>query len=324
MSKITIDYIVKTATLLLLALFLFALYVHGSPSSFLYLIAGAVATAMLALYNVMFFSESKLKGNTKLTSDGPFKPRKTEVSNHKLQAVQISHDDLEKIVIGKNYYLGKGLPKDFEKAFAYLFDGAIAGNAEAQMMVGKMFLFGQGVNQNTINACTWLEAASFQGNVEAEYLLGRIYSKNEDDKISMVKAFYFLQRAASQGNNEAKIRLRELSKNQHLTTSLNKVPDEVFFDVEHNPFIQMFSDQGREPRTPRYTSADVKKAFNLFDLAPTMDLEHIHKIYLGMMLKLHPDHNHNASSAKKILAVRQAYDILEHFVNHSNAPTNKD
>lgn len=322
MSKITIDYIVKTASLLLLALFLFALYIHSSASGFMYLLAGGVAVAMLALYNVMYFSHSSV--SRKKPASGHIKPRKSDTVNHSLKPIQVSAEDQEKINIGKNYYFGRGLPKDFEKAFAYLFDGALSGSAEAQMLVGKMFLFGQGVRQNAANACTWLEASSFQGNVEAEYLLGRFYSNRDDDKVSMVKAFYFLQRAASMGNEEARIRLREISKNQHLTGSLNKVPDEVFFDIDHNPFIQVFSSQKSRQIAPRYSSPDVKKAFELLGLAPTNDLEQIHRKYLSLMLKLHPDRNTRNSSAKNILAVRQAYDILENFINSSRKTEHKE
>ena len=318
MYKPWIDYCFKTATLAALTLFLPVVYIKGGDSSFL-LLTGAVACGvMLVLYNIIFFRRRRiLNAPVQRKEEGRIRPRNLDAGGNKnLRSVQVSPAILEKIKIGRNYYYGIGLPKDFRLAFNYLFDGAFAGDAEAQMLVGKMFLYGQGVGRNMSNAITWLEVASFQGSIEAQYQLGKIYAEAADNKIAQIKAYYFLGKASQGGSAEAGSRLKDLIKRHPLSTSIRDISDESFFDIEHNPFIRAICiDQLTHEPVPSYTVEDVKKCFRFFELEPTGDLDRVHHRYMSYMIKYHPDRNGKKRDyTKKILMVRRAYDILEHFI----------
>ncbi len=329
MTKSLIDYLIKTFTLILLTMFMLVFYLRDKEHSVLLLIGTIGCGVMAVLYSIFYFKRRRLPAtdaNAKRDL-GHIKPRNFSDGNQNIRAVQVSNSILEKITIGKNYYYGKGLPKDFSVAFNYLFDGAYAGDSEAQMLVGRMFQYGQGVSQNLTNAITWLEAASFQGNREAEYQLGRIYAQQyetKEDPVILVKAHYFLQTAANQGSSEAHLRLREFSKKHPLTTPLNQVSAESFFDIEHNPFIRAICiDQLNHEPVPQYTIDDVKKCFKFFGLKPTMDLDRIHHQYMSFMIKCHPDRTGGKVSSRQILVVRRAYDILEHYIStRKNADSN--
>ncbi|MBQ8707387.1 MAG: hypothetical protein IJ523_04815 [Succinivibrionaceae bacterium] len=317
MNKSLIDYALKSMTLLTLSVFLLVVYIRSSEASWLLLVGSAASGSMLILYGVFYFNRRRLMAQAERKKPvGRIRPRNQKTdSNQSLRAVQVSGGELEKIRIGKDYYYGRGLPKDFTVAFNYLFDGAMAGDAEAQMLVGRMFQYGQGVGQNTAHAITWLEAAAFQGNTEAGYQLGKIYSQNPENATLLLKSYYFLQNAAGRGHQEAAIRLKELGKKHPLPAPLKGISDESFFDVEHNPFIRAICiDQLEHEPVPHYTADDVKKCFRFFDLSPTADLDKVHHQYMALMIRYHPDLRNDAASRKKILMVRRAYDILEHYI----------
>lgn len=315
MNKSVVDFIVKELTLLTIFAYLTWIYIAGRDSA--YILVGAVtAGVFLAFYSFLGYRrfhhpEPPAKKNDR----GHIRPRvPREDGNSSLRSVQVSRSVLDKIRIGKDYYYGRGLPKDFNLAFNFLFDGALAGDAEAQMLVGKMFQYGQGVGQNLSNAITWLEAASFQGNTEAEYHLGRIFAQDTDNGVSLLKAHYFLQNAASRGNGEAAVRLKELRKRHPLKAPITNLDAENFFE-EHNPFIRAIcADQLEHEPVPQYTMDDVKKCFKFFGISPTLDLDKVHHQYMSFMIKCHPDRRGGRTSSKKILMVRRAYDILEHYI----------
>ncbi len=324
MNKLWIDYCFKNLTLAVLTVFLPVVYIKGGDSSILLLIGGLTCGVMLVLYNIIFFRRLWLAERRIPRAAGRIRPRSQDAGGNKnLRSVQVSSTIIEKIKIGKNYYFGIGLPKDFKIAFNYLFDGAFAGDAEAQMLIGKMFLYGQGVGRNLSNAITWLEVASFQGSVEAQYQLGKIYAESADNRVFQVKAYYFLGKAAEGGSREASMRLKDLVKRHPLESSLKEISDETFYDIEHNPFIRAICiDQLAHEPVPQYTSEDVRKCFKFFELAPTGDLDKVHQRYMSYMIKFHPDRNGARKDyAKKILMVRKAYDILEHFITSKQKKT---
>ncbi|MBR0185151.1 MAG: SEL1-like repeat protein [Synergistaceae bacterium] len=72
---------------------------------------------------------------------------------------------------GENYYYGRGVKMDNEKAAEYYLQAANAGHANAQYTLGHMYRFGYGVNKDLQKARYWYQQAADQGNATARVQL---------------------------------------------------------------------------------------------------------------------------------------------------------
>lgn len=75
--------------------------------------------------------------------------------------------------LGKIYLTGESVPKDVEKALAYLTASADQGNQFAQYALGKLYLFGRDIPPDREQAREWLIRAAAQGNEYARFFLER-------------------------------------------------------------------------------------------------------------------------------------------------------
>lgn len=75
--------------------------------------------------------------------------------------------------LGVMYYLGEGVPKDYQQAFEWFKKAAVQGNSEAQFNLGVMCAKGQGVRQDYHQAFEWYIMAADKGNARAQSNLGR-------------------------------------------------------------------------------------------------------------------------------------------------------
>ena len=66
------------------------------------------------------------------------------------------------------YRDGRGVPKDYTEASAWIRRAAEKGNAEAQFNLGLMHFYGHGVAKDMDEATKWWGRASEQGNVNAK------------------------------------------------------------------------------------------------------------------------------------------------------------
>jgi uncharacterized protein len=62
--------------------------------------------------------------------------------------------------IGLMYEQGRGVPQDYEQAFAWHLKAADQGNAQAQVGVGGMYEQGRGVSQDYVRAHMWYNLAA--------------------------------------------------------------------------------------------------------------------------------------------------------------------
>lgn len=72
------------------------------------------------------------------------------------------------LALGRLYYYGIGVGRDYDKAFEYY--SLVAEHSEnpiAQMMLGRMYLHGHGVQRDLAKARTYLSGAASSGNVHA-------------------------------------------------------------------------------------------------------------------------------------------------------------
>jgi TPR repeat protein len=107
-------------------------------------------------------------------------------------------------LLGLMYYMGQGVQRDDEQAFAWQYKAALQGKAAAQYMVGAMYYTGNAVPQDRILAVTWFRKAAEQGQPDAQYTLGLMYRYHvaglpEDTVI----AYMLWNLAAAKGNRRA-------------------------------------------------------------------------------------------------------------------------
>ena len=78
-------------------------------------------------------------------------------------------------LLGLMYYMGRGVERDYARAFAWHQKAALQGKAAAQYVVGAMYYTGNAVEQDRAQAVQWFRKAAVQGHDEAQYALGLMY-----------------------------------------------------------------------------------------------------------------------------------------------------
>ena len=104
-------------------------------------------------------------------------------------------------------YNGKGVRKDWRRAFQVFEKSASNGDAIAQLMLGFMYLDGDGVSVNSVLGARWVERSARQGNMIAESIIGMLYIDGEGVGKSDTIAHMYLKRAADKGDASAQCNL---------------------------------------------------------------------------------------------------------------------
>ena len=107
-------------------------------------------------------------------------------------------------LLGRTYYAGKGVEKNYMEAAKWFHKAAEQGNAEAQASLCRMYYKGEGVVQDFVTAGKWCHKAAEQGNAEAQFVFGVMYIKGEGVKKDFVAAHMLFNLAAAQGNEKAR------------------------------------------------------------------------------------------------------------------------
>ena len=79
-----------------------------------------------------------------------------------------SGDGKSQTNLGILYYNGKGVLKDYDKAFEWLKKAAEQGEAEAQFILGEIYIEGKGALKSFKNAKYWIQLAYENGFNRAE------------------------------------------------------------------------------------------------------------------------------------------------------------
>jgi hypothetical protein len=102
--------------------------------------------------------------------------------------------------LGKAYYSGDGVRRDYSQAEFWWHKAAVQGDPDAQFMLGGLYHFGQGVPQDSAQAFAWVKKAADQGHTDAEFFISTCYSEGwgvpKDDEQGIV----WLRKAAEQGH----------------------------------------------------------------------------------------------------------------------------
>jgi TPR repeat protein len=110
--------------------------------------------------------------------------------------------------IGRAYWQGAGVPKDYVQAVFWFRKAAEQGNATAQVSLGILYDGAleevKGVPQDYAQAANWYRKAAEQGNGIAEFMLGRYYANGLGVPQDYVKAAaWYRKAAANQGGMPA-------------------------------------------------------------------------------------------------------------------------
>ena len=109
--------------------------------------------------------------------------------------------------VGVMCLTGKGMPKDYSKAFACFRYAADNGLAEAQYHLAFCYENGFGTDMNLEEAASWYLKAMKQGNAAAMCNLGAFFENGKFVKKDLRQAFNLYQNAAAQGYVQAMFNL---------------------------------------------------------------------------------------------------------------------
>ena len=82
--------------------------------------------------------------------------------------------DAAAAAVGRLYFLGSGVPQDYERAFTFLRQAAEQGEREGQAWLAAMYISGKGIPQDYVAAYLWLNLAAAQGSREAGEMRDRL------------------------------------------------------------------------------------------------------------------------------------------------------
>lgn len=90
--------------------------------------------------------------------------------------------------LGRLFWTGKGVPLNYEVAFAFFMKAALKDHTMAQTNVGAMLMNGNGVAADATRARKWLQMATTKSNAVAHHNLGVMYENGIGGPIDMAQA----------------------------------------------------------------------------------------------------------------------------------------
>ena len=103
--------------------------------------------------------------------------------------------------IGRMYYKGDGVPKDYKEAVKWYRKAAEQGSVDAQYMMGRMYYKGDGVPKDYKEAVKWYRNPAEQGSAGAQLDLGSIY-KNKLKNLCEAR-YWYTERLTNKSNTWA-------------------------------------------------------------------------------------------------------------------------
>ncbi len=125
-------------------------------------------------------------------------------------------------VLGAYYQYGKGVQKNYKKAFTYYKKAADQGSSEAMIGLGILYDDGLGVKRNDAEAVKWYKKAAELGNADAITNLGIMYENGEGVKKDYKKAADLYQTACNKGEKRGCEYIAELKESGKYRVSDSK------------------------------------------------------------------------------------------------------
>lgn len=133
--------------------------------------------------------------------------------------------------LGFMYKNGRGVEKDFKKAYYWYRRAAYHKNTEAMNCLAEMYKKGEGVKKDGRKMIAWYERAAEAGNSNSMFYLAVIYDRGKEVKRDFDKAIYWYKQAAKAGDTAARYWLENL-KNKDDTFGKNQVANEEHITSE--------------------------------------------------------------------------------------------
>lgn len=111
--------------------------------------------------------------------------------------------------MGVNYLLGRGVPQDHAKAFAYFKRAADEGDAFAQNEVAYMYAAGKGTSRNYKQAFAYYKKAATLDLASAQFNLGLLYENGLGTAENKTLAQEWFKKSAAHGFEPAEIALKQ-------------------------------------------------------------------------------------------------------------------
>lgn len=109
--------------------------------------------------------------------------------------------------LGKTYYSGDGVRRDYAQAEFWFRKGAEQGDPDSEFMLGGLYHFGQGVPQDSAQAFAWVMKAAEQGHTDAEFFIATCYTEGWGVPKDDAQGIVWLHKAAEQGHFKSQYQL---------------------------------------------------------------------------------------------------------------------
>ncbi len=114
------------------------------------------------------------------------------------------------VKLGFMYHRGRGIPRDYHKAFVWYEKAAAQGNAEANFRIGQLYYKGQGLIMDHREAFKRFEKAAMQGYAKAQFNLGIMYANGDTVPRDYVLSYMWFNLSGAGGFSPARARLDKL------------------------------------------------------------------------------------------------------------------
>ncbi|MBQ4111375.1 MAG: toll/interleukin-1 receptor domain-containing protein [Clostridia bacterium] len=112
--------------------------------------------------------------------------------------------------VGVCYERGHGVPQNYGESLRWYKKAAEQGMAVARNNVGLCYYYGRGTAQNYAEAFRWYKKAAEQDHADGQYWVGLCYENGQGTTKNITEAIRWYRMAAQQGNESAKKRLAAL------------------------------------------------------------------------------------------------------------------
>lgn len=149
--------------------------------------------------------------------------------------------------MGRAYYNGEGVGRDYDKAIALLQDSALAGHGEAQYLMGEAYSNGRGVPSNATVAVLWYGKAAARGVTEAQYAAGVSHATGLGVPADRTLGYTWLTLAEGDGHTkagtvrraiEARMTAAQVREAKRTAKRFRPVADETFADTATVMYVQ--------------------------------------------------------------------------------------
>ncbi len=134
-------------------------------------------------------------------------PLPIDIGGQRLRARAQAGDAAAQYEAGTRFLEGRGVPRDYEKAAAWLKRAAAQGLAPAQYQLGSLTEKGNGLAKDLEGARRLYEQAANAGNVQAMHNLGVLYAEGGLGQPDMAIALVWFQKAAEYGVKDSQFNL---------------------------------------------------------------------------------------------------------------------